>query len=231
MTRDSIHAGHRDRLRQRFVNEGLTHFSDHQILELLLFYAIPRTDTNRTAHSLIAKFGSLSAVLDADVSQLCLVEGIGKNAAIFLHSLPAVLRRYHSDGISRKTPVLNHVDAVNDYLKPLMVGRTEEVFYLVCLDNQLRIKHSEQISVGTVNAAFVHPRKVVEVALAHRASAVVLAHNHPSGSLTPSASDKALTRQLETALNAIDIKVIDHIIVADDDCFSFAQMGLMASAN
>ncbi|MEE9446435.1 MAG: DNA repair protein RadC [Arenicellales bacterium] len=223
----SLHTGHRQRLRARFLEEGLEGFDDHQVLELILFYAIPRGDTNDIAHRLMNHFGRLSAVFDARVSDLQQVQGMGEQAAVLIHTLPALMRRYHLDRIMRDAPVLDSADSVSDYLKPLMAGRTHEVFYVLCLDSRLRVKFPAQISQGTVKDAFVHPREVVEAALAHHAGAVVLAHNHPSGSLMPSQADHQLTKQLVQALGMIDIQVLDHVIIADDDSYSFAQMGVL----
>lgn len=223
----NLHSGHRQRMRARFLKEGLDNFEDHQALELILFYAIPRGDTNEIAHRLLKHFGRLSAVFDARISDLQQVQGVGEQAALLINTLPALMRRYHHDRIVRDAPVLNSAQAVSDYLMPLMAGRTREVFYVLCLDSQLRVKFPAQISQGTVKDAFVHPREVVEAALAHHASAVVLAHNHPSGEVTPSKSDHQLTQQLVQALGIIDIKVLDHVIIADEDSYSFAEMGTL----
>lgn len=226
-----LHLGRRKRVRERFLHEGLSNFADHEALELLLFYAIPRGDTNELAHRLMHHFGRLSAVFDARVSDLQQVPGIGHQAAILIHSLPAMMRRYHCDRIMRDAPILNSAQAVSDYLRPLMAGRTREVFYVLCLDSRLRVKFPAQISEGTVKDAYVHPRKVVEAVLAHHASAVVLAHNHPSGHLQPSQADHKLTKQLVRALAVIDINVLDHVIIADDDSYSFAEMGVLPTGS
>jgi len=222
-----LHLGHRQRLRERFLHEGLAGFADHQVLELILFYAIPRGDTNEIAHRLMRHFGRLSAVFDARVSDLQKVPGVGQQSAILIHTLPALMRRYHTDRIVRDAPILNSAEAVSNYLRPLMSGRTREVFYVLCLDSRLRVKFPAQISEGTVKDAYVHPRVVVEAALAHHASAVVLAHNHPSGHLQPSQADHNLTEQLVRALAVIDINVLDHVIIADDESYSFAEMGVL----
>ena len=229
--KENLHSGHRQRIRARFLSEGLDHFEDHQVLELILFYAIPRGDTNEIAHRLLKHFGRLSAVFDARISDLKQVQGVGEQAALLIHTLPPLMRRYHRDRIVRDAPVLNSAQAVSDYLMPLMAGRTREVFYVLCLDSQLRVKFPAQISQGTVKDAFVHPREVVEAALAHHASAVVLAHNHPSGEVTPSKSDHQLTRQLVQALGIIDIAVLDHVIIADEDSYSFAEMGTLPDSS
>lgn len=225
---ENLNQGHRQRLRERFEREGLAHFKDHEVLELMLFYAIPRADTNAMAHRLMREFGSLSAVLEADTAELAGVDGMGKSSAVFLSALPALTRRYFHDRIVRDRPSLDNAEAVARYVKPLMAGRTEEVFYVLCLDAQNRVSFPAQVSQGTVNRAFVHPRQVVEAALKHRAVSVILAHNHPSGGIEPSAADHQLTERLMQALGAIDIKVLDHVIIGGDQHYSFASAGLLS---
>ncbi|MDA8164490.1 MAG: DNA repair protein RadC [Desulfobacteraceae bacterium] len=227
MGSNDLHTGHRDRLRNRFQEEGLDSFEDHQILELLLFHAIPRGDTNPVSHRLLQRFGSLSAVLEADPLDLASVEGMGEKAALFLAMIPQVTRRYFHDRVVRDRPKLNTSEAVAEYLIPLMAGRPEEVFYALCLDTQCRVLYPALIGEGTVKEAAVHPRHVVEEAIRHRAASVILAHNHPAGTAKPSQQDHALTRTLVQALGPLDIKVLDHIIVAGEETFSFTREGLL----
>jgi len=227
MPDDNLHIGHRERLRKRFLEEGLDTFEDHQILELLLFHVIPRGDTNPIAHRLIKRFGSLSAVLEADPKDVAGVERIGDKAAAFLSMIPQVTRRYFHDRVLRDRPKLNTSEAVAEYLIPLMAGRPEEVFYVLCLDTQCRVVYPALISEGTVKEAVVYPRQVVEEAIRHRAASVILAHNHPAGTAKPSQQDHKLTRLLIQALGPLDIKVLDHIIVAGNQAFSFAREGIM----
>jgi len=186
------HAGHRQRMRDRFVREGLDSFEDHQILELVLFYAIPRGDTNEIGHRLIKHFGRLSAVFDARISDLKQVPGVGEQAAVLINALPPLMRRYHSDRMVRDAPILNSAATVSEYIKPLMAGRSREVFYVLCLDSRLRVKFAAQIAQGTVKDA-----------------------------------DHNLTKQLVNALGILDISVLDHVIIADDQSYSFAEMGVL----
>jgi len=223
----NFHSGHRERLRKRFLEEGLDKFEDHQIIELLLFYAIPRIDTNEVAHRLMKRFGSLSAVLEADPKDVVGVEGISEKAAAFLAMIPQVTRRYFHDRVLRDRPKLSTSEAVAEYLIPLMAGRPEEVFYVLCMDTQCRVVYPALISEGTVKEAAVYPRHVVEEALRHRAASVILAHNHPAGTTKPSKQDHHLTRLLVQALGPLDIKVLDHIIVAGDQALSFAREGIL----
>lgn len=224
---NNLHAGHRERLRKRFLEEGLDGFEDHQVLELLLFCVIPRGDTNPVAHLLMRRFGSLSAVLEADPKDIAGVEGIGDKAAAFLSMIPQITRKYFHDRVVRNRPQLNTSEDVSEYLIPLMAGRPEEVFYVLCLDTQCRVIYPALISEGTVKEAAVYPRHVVEEALRHRAASVILAHNHPAGTAKPSQQDHHLTLLLIQALGPLDIKVLDHIIVAGDQAFSFTREGIL----
>lgn len=222
-----LHNGHRERLRERFLREGLDNFEDHQVLELLLFQAIPRHDTNPIAHRLMLRFGSLSAVLEADPKDLAGVEGVGANTAAFLSMISPVTRRYFHDRVKHTRKPLNNSESAAEYLVPLMAGRSEEVFYVLCLDSQLRVLYPALISEGTVKDALVHPRHVVEAAVRHKASSVILTHNHPGGNARPSAHDHKLTRHLVQALGAISIRVADHIIVAGEHIYSFSREGTL----
>jgi DNA repair protein RadC len=225
--RPRLHTGHRGRLRARFLREGLDSFEDHQVLELLLFQAIPRSDTNPVAHRLMQRFGGLSKVLEADPKDLAAVDGVGSNAAAFLAMIPQVTRRYFLDRIKHSRKPLNTSEAAAEYLVPLMAGRSEEVFYVICLDSQLKVLYPVLISEGTVKDALVHPRHVVEAAIRHKAASVILAHNHPAGTIKPSTHDHRLTRNLVRALGAINIHVVDHVIIAGEQFYSFAMEGAM----
>jgi DNA repair protein RadC len=224
--RPQIHKGHRERLRARFLSEGLDGFDDHQVLELLLFQVVPRHDTNPVAHGLMRRFGSF-AVLEADPKDLASVEGIGSRAAVFLSMVPQITRRYFLDKVRHARRTLNTSEAAAEYLIPLMAGRSEEVFYLICLDSQLRVLYPVLISEGTVKDALVHPRHVVEAAIRHKAASVILAHNHPAGTVRPSHHDHAITKRLVQALGAIQIQVVDHVIVAGEQIYSFQREGTL----
>ncbi len=217
-----MHKGHRDRVKNRFLNEGLDHFEDHQVLEFLLFYSIPVRDTNELAHTLIRRYGSLSAVFEADVEDLMTVPGIGKNSAVLLSLIPSLSRRYFKDKWGDK-PQLNSSSKAGEYLISLFAGRSYEFFYLICLDAQNRVNHAALIHEGTIDQAAVYPRLIVEAALRHQSHSVILSHNHPGGTLRPSASDIEVTKIIKNALDPISIRVIDHIIVAGDRYFSFAD--------
>lgn len=221
----SIHAGHRQRLKERFCAEGLDNFSDVQVLELLLFYAIPRQDTNPIAHQLLAHFGSLSQVLDAPVEELEKVPGVGHNAATFLALVTAV-GRYYLVNRNEKNRILTSIQACGDFLMPHFYGIRNEKVMLLCLDAKCKVLCCREVGEGSVNSAGISVRKIVEVALAVNATSVVLAHNHPSGIALPSDEDKKTTERIATALEMVDVILADHIVVADDDYVSMVHSGL-----
>ncbi|HHY83603.1 MAG TPA: DNA repair protein RadC [Clostridiales bacterium] len=221
-----MHEGHRERLKNRFLEEGLDHFNQHQVLELLLFYAIPRKDTNPLAHELLKRYGSLAGVLEADPEDLCKTAGVSRNTAVLLSMIPSLCRRYLNDKWKVK-PQLNSSAKAGEYASSLFYGRQYEAFYAICMDSQNRVNYAALIHEGTIDSAPVYPRLIVEAALRHQASSLILAHNHPGGSLQPSAADLDATKKICAACEAISVRVVDHIIVAGNDYFSFADRGLI----
>lgn len=219
-----IHGGHRQRLKNRFLEEGLEHFDEHQVLELLLFYCIPRQDTNPIAHALIEHFGSLSQVIEAPVSELKKVTGMGEASATFLSLLNA-FDRYYQVSRASSLVILNTLADCGRYLMPFFYGRRNETVYLLCLDAKCKVLCCKEVGEGSVNSAAVPIRRVVEMALGANATSVVLAHNHPSGLALPSDEDQLTTRQLAIALAAVDITLADHMIMADDEFISLRQSG------
>ncbi len=220
----SIHDGHRQRLKERFLREGLDSFTDIQVLELLLFYCIPRKDTNPIAHALLDHFGSLSQVLEAPPEELKKVPGIGGTVAGFLSLTTAVSRYYLMDRSTRVT-ILPTLEDCAQYLLPFFFGRRNEMVFLLCLDAKCKVLCCREVGEGTVNSAGISVRKIVETALGANATTVVLAHNHPSGIAVPSGDDIQTTRRIAAALSAVEIQLADHIVVADDDYVSMAQSG------
>lgn len=216
------HQGHRQRLKARVINEGIDSFEDHQILELLLFYAIPMKDTNALAHRLIGHYGSLAGVFDADPRDLCAVAGVTENTALLLSLIPALARRYQQGKLAPRA-VLGSTTAAGEYAQTLFTGRLNEAFYVICLDSQNKVNQATLLHEGTINEAPVYPRLIVETALRHQAASIILAHNHPGGSLTPSQADLDVTGKIKRATEAIAILVVDHIIVAGDSYYSFAE--------
>ena len=220
------HKGHRERLKLRFLESGLDSFTDVQALELLLFYAIPQKDTNPIAHALLERFGSLSQVLDAPLEALKKVPGISDHAATLLR-LATELARFYQVDTARRTEVLTSLDACGAYLVPRFFGRKVETVFLLCLDAKCKVLCCREIGEGSVNAASISVRKVVEAALSANATTVVLAHNHPSGIASPSHEDYAATDRARNALETIGVALADHIIVADGDFVSLAESGYL----
>ena len=217
-----MHEGHRARVKKRFLEEGLDHFSDIQALELLLFYALPRVDTNPIAHGLLDRFGSLSQVLEASPEELCKVPGVGENGALLLNLIPQMGRFYMTDRAKSAT-ILTSLEQCAEFLVPRFFGRKLETVFLLCLDAKCKVLCCKELGEGSVNSTGLSIRRVVETALGVNASSVVLAHNHPSGLAVPSAEDIQTTRRIAMALQAVEITLVDHIIVADDDYVSIAM--------
>ena len=220
----SIHDGHRQRLKNRFREEGLDHFEEHEVLELLLYYTIPRRDTNPIAHELLRKFGTLAQVLDARPEELAKVDGVGDSAATFLSLITSVGRYYLVNRTMQET-ILPSVEKCGHYLVPFFHGRRNEMVYILCLDAKCKVLCCKEMGEGSVNSAGVPIRRIVEAALGANATSVVLAHNHPSGFAVPSGEDIQTTRRVALALDAVEIQLVDHIIVSDDDFVSLAQSG------
>lgn len=221
----SIHDGHRQRLKNRFRQEGLDKFDEIQVLELLLFYAIPQKDTNPLAHRLLDHFGSLAQVLEAPAVELEKISGVGTNAATLL-TLTTALARYYMVNRTAQNTVLTSTEKCGDYLLPYFVGRRNETVFLLCIDAKCKVLGCKEVGEGSVNSASVPIRRIVEMALGMNATSVILAHNHPSGLALPSGEDVQTTRRLAAALDAVDITLADHIVVADDDYVSLVQSGL-----
>lgn len=217
-----IHTGHRERLKNRFLNEGLDDFEKHNILELLLFYAIPRVDTNEIAHDLIREFGSLSEVFNANYDDLVKVNRITANAATLIKLIPSLARAYLTD----KPPAGEVFDSsakTGEFFVKKFVGETAEVVYLLCLDSSLNYISCDKITKGTVSRANLSIRTIVENVVKHNASSVVIAHNHPRGYAIPSPEDIRATKAIYDALDFLEIRLLDHIIVAQNDYMSIDE--------
>lgn len=214
----NIHTDHRRRVKNRFRNEGLDHFEELHALELLLFYAIPQGDVNPLAHRLLSHFGNLRHVLEAPAEQLMGVKGVGEHTAILLSLVRGLSQKYMTSGDSAAP--LNTMADCGSHLVNRFLGRRDEVVMLLCLDAKRAPLCCRVVSEGSVNAAEISTRKVVEAALAVNATSVILAHNHPSGIAVPSMPDIVTTRRMGTALAAVDIILEDHIVVAGRDYVS-----------
>lgn len=220
-----MHEGHRKRLRDSYMQGGADALHDHQLLELLLTFSIPRKDTNPIAHALLAAFGSLDGVLHADVTELEKVEGVGESTALLLSIIGALPSRM---AYEKGKPVrLTTPKEAMTYCCTLLSQQRYEVMYIISLDKNLRVLYCEKLSSGTLTETTVYPRLVVESALRHNAHSIVLAHNHPSGDLTPSRADVEATAAMLRALEPIGIRLHDHIIVSKNNAFSMARDSLM----
>lgn len=220
-----LHDGHRANMRNRYLTQGLEGFAPHEALELLLYYALPRRDTNAIAHALMDRYGSLSAVLSAPVEDLQKVEGIGESAALLLHMIAPL---YRKAVLSDTEVVLSTPERVGQYLLTLFHGKQREHAYELCLDQKGRLLACRELARGSVTAASVEMRQVVEIAILTSASTVILAHNHPSGVALPSQEDYAFTDRATAALSTIGVTLTDHIIVADNDYVSMAESGYLS---
>ena len=221
----NIHAGHREKLRDRFINEkGFEHFEDHQILELLLFYANARSDTNPVAHDLLDHFGSLKGVLEARPEQLMQVPGIGKQQAVLLSMVVPLTRVWHRCAMETPTRIGNSREAEN-YCLSILAGERTERFYVISLNAKCNVLGRRKISEGSLSEVSAYPRMVMETALNYNAHSVLLCHNHPGGTCAPSPEHVASTLQLQRLLNGVGILVLDHVIVAGDRTYSMIQHG------
>ena len=221
-----LHDGHREKVRERFLAGGLETFADHEALELLLFYSIPRQDTNETAHWLLQRYGSLQAVFNAPVEDLQKVTGIGENTAVLLKLVPGIWKKAKLSGNGRDV-ILNSTDSAGAYLLELFSGEKNEVIYQLCLDRKGKLLACKRLNEGGADNAALNIRQLVENALLSSASAVILSHNHPSGIALPSRTDYTTTHRVQDALKTIGVPLVDHIIVADGDFVSMADSGIL----
>ena len=221
---EDIHSGHRKRTRQRYLSQGLEGFSDHEVLELLLYYAIPRADVNPLAHRLMERFGSFHGVLDAEPGELTEVEGVGESAAALLRLIRDVNRRYLLDKQEKRPRITGSEDAGKLFL-PYFFGLREERVYAAFLDDELRLLKCRLLFEGGINYAPLSVRKLVEAALREKATGVILAHNHPAGQAIPSVEDREATLRIRSALEAVQIRLHDHIIVAGEEFTSMEECG------
>jgi DNA repair protein RadC len=222
--KENPHEKHRQRLRERFLREGLESFEEHNVLELLLFFSIPVKDTNKLAHTLINHFGSLSEVFDADYEELCKVNGIGERSAQLIKLMPELFKKYEMNKLNKKEVHLNSAELVAKYVSSHFKGLTQEELWLLCLDMNCKVLRFDKISEGTVNATMINNRKITECAILSNAASVILVHNHPSGITAPSKMDINATIDMADAMESVGIRLSDHIIIGHgDDYFSFRK--------
>ena len=223
---DNVHAGHRDRLRKRFLEEGLDAFKPHEILELLLFYAIPRKDTNELAHQLLSHFhNSLPAVLEAGYEDLLAVKGISKNSACLIKMMLPLFRQYGIYQAKESHCAFETTRQITDYVRTLFFDCAYERMYCICLSPGKKIIRTILLGEGDQGTVSVSIPKAVSLILQQNASAVILAHNHPNGVATYSTKDYDYTLKLKRALDTLEIELVDHILVTEEKCVSLIEMG------
>lgn len=220
-----MHDGHRSRIRKRFMLNGFDGFEDHEILELALFYAIPRKNTNVIAHELLNKFGTVDAVFDAPINMLKEIEGVGESAAIFIKMISGLARIYMERKFKNdeKAP---EISDINDRITLKFIGRSEELVVVVLFDAKGKVIYEGVVNKGTVNAVDIYARKIIELIVLYNASSVILVHNHPSGFAVPSVEDIESTAKLNKILQSMHVNLLDHIIVADGDYVSLRECGI-----
>lgn len=226
--RDSHYHGHRQRLRERFMKSGLAGFADYEVIELLLTLAIPRSDVKQPAKALIARFGNLRGILDAPIEELRAVPGIGKVTPVALQIIKAAATLYLQQCGEGRDSLADPV-RLADFWRMRLGALQNEVFEVAYLDSAYRLLRDgvETLEEGTIDRAAVYPRKVIEAALKRGAAAIVLAHNHPNGDVTPSEHDKVLTRAILLGAETVHLKVVDHLIISAQETFSFRKAGLL----
>lgn len=220
------HSGHRARLREKYLNFGAEALAPHEVLELLLFYAIPYRNTNDIAKNLLDHFGSLSAVLDASMEML-IEAGLTANQAVFLKVIPDVTRLYLVDKHDNPGKIIDP-DAIGAYLVNKFVGiDQEEHVVLLLVDQKMKELYCSVIANGSFSATEISVRRILNLALNYNASGVIIAHNHPSGIAVPSKNDYHATKLIRDSLSLIGVELLDHYIIADRDAVSMRQSGLL----
>ena len=222
MSEGHPHEEHRKRVRDTFLKGGLQCFQQHSVLELLLFYSIPRRDTNEIAHRLVERFGSLPAVLDAPYEELRKVDGVGESSAILIMLASQLAKRYLHEQAQGKRIFTTTAD-FHEFAINLFLGIKNETAFLLCLDNNGRLLHCAPASLGTKNELMLDNRTLLETAFRYSATKVVLTHNHPNGLASPSKSDVTRTESAIVLFNSVSIQLLDHLIVAERECFSMAS--------
>lgn len=224
---DNYHEGHRKRLRMAYRERGAGALQEHQLLELLLAYAIPRRDVNPLSHALIERFGSLAQVLCAPPDELMRTDGVGEAAAVLI-SLAGTLGRTGTV-LPPSRPVLKTPEDASRFCRELFLAERYEKTYCITLDARRRVLHTDAVSTGSVSENVIYPRVIAELAMRHGASGVILAHNHPSGTASPSRADIATTRTVCDALAGIGISLYDHIVCAGNETYSMLRNMLIPS--
>ena len=225
-TQKPTYTGHRQRAKEKYKKSGIDGWLDYEVLELVLSYAIARKDTKPIAKELLTRFKTINGIFDADREELKNVPGISEHTALFFSLLKNIAILYLENGLHNKD-LLSSPEAVFDYLKASLKGAIDEEFKALFLNGRNQLIAVETLQTGTVNRSVVYPRKIIERALHHHAVGVIIAHNHPAGTLKPSKDDCTITKAINNALKAVEICLLDHIIIGGNDYFSFKSKGLI----
>lgn len=224
---EKSYEGHRERLRQKYLQGGYSAFLEYEVLELLLTYAIPRKDTKPIAKELIERFGNLDGVVSASLEELQEVSGIKESSGIFLKFLGDLAKNLYKGEMKREGIQLKDKDSLLRYLRSDIGFSSREEFKVIFLNNYNILVGSETLFVGTIDKSAVYPREIIEKVIQYKAKGVIFAHNHPSGNLRPSKQDIQITEHMQEVLDMIDVKLLEHIIITKDAYFSFLQEGLI----
>lgn len=211
------HDGHRERLREKFLGANGVQLEDHELLELLLFYSVPRINTNEQAHDLINSFGSLKGVFDADIKDLQRIKKIGESSATLIKVVSALISRY-SVQCEDPRQQYNTFSQVSSYLQGLFAGLSTEKVYLLLFNNAMRLIKAVPVGDGSVNMTSISPNMAARTAIEYNAAYVILAHNHPAGLAIPSSEDVKTSYMMKAAFNTIGLTMIDHFLIADGKC-------------
>ena len=223
MGKEGIHDGHRERVKKEFLQNGFdVNTPPHKIMEMLLFYSIPRKDTNELAHILLNRFGTISGILDAPTEELVKIPGISTNTAALIKLIIPIARIYLTETNSKSRRYLR-ADAVCDYLMNMYFGYQKEVFSVTSFSGNGRMLGFDILASGNVNEVNVSTRKVLETVINRNAVCAIIAHNHPNGTAVPSEADIAVTKDIKNALEHINVKLLDHIVISGDDYVSMCQ--------
>ena len=222
MDTKNLHKNHRQRVKARYLADGIGSMANHNIMELLLFFGIPYKDTNELAHELIERFGDLNGVLDAPVEALMKIDGIGENTAVLIHLVHDIAVKYHENNLQEKAFAATE-ERFRDFLSMKYAGETREIVYMLCVNPHGKIAKCIKVSDGSSDNVTVDTRKIIEAAVNNDTGDIILAHNHPNGFAVPSTADVRATQDVIPLLKAINVNLIDHVIVADGDFFSMAK--------
>ena len=225
--------GHRERIKEKFLKNGIDGFAEYEILELLLTYCIPRKDTKPIAKELLNKFKSLDNIFKADFDKLSAIDGLGKNSIVFLKligDLPSIIYKDELKNkklIDKETLKISNKDVLLKYLRNKIGYEEIEKFYVLYLSSSNEVIEFEENSVGTLDRSSVYPREIYKKIINLNAKSVILAHNHPSDNITPSKCDIELTNEIARGLKNFGALLIEHIIITKNSYFSFLEEGLI----